>query len=254
MIKAVGGGIHADSPELIGGSARDAFQAISTRSPIRPRRIDVAVVAGIQPASPTKRQMIARYYRECWLDYRFFWINRKNLGMHFGYWDETTRTHAQSLLRTNEVMADAVDIGPGDRVLDAGCGVGGSQCDPSFFVAPPIGERSGQRPVGSAAQLRVLGPRGTSVTGDPGVILLASLQKLLRGGRNGNLRLAPVGKVRHSVTYRDITIVAFRINVKKLPRIKGARRVPLLDLSSALPVSNLTRKVARAVLAASTAR
>jgi A/G-specific adenine glycosylase len=92
-----------------------------------------------------------------------------------------------------------------------------------------------------------------SVTGDPRVILLASLRKLLRGGRNGNLRLAPVGKVRHSVTYRDITIVPFRINVKKLPRIKGARRVPLLDVSSALPVSNLTRKVARAVLAVSTA-
>jgi len=72
------------------------------------------------------QQAIARYYRECWLDYRFFWINRKNLGMHFGYWDEQTRNHAHSLIRTNEVMADAVAIGPGDRVLDAGCGVGGS--------------------------------------------------------------------------------------------------------------------------------
>ena len=72
------------------------------------------------------QEAIARYYRECWLDYRFFWINRKNLGLHFGYWDETTRTHAQSLIRTNEVMADAVAIGSGDRVLDAGCGVGGS--------------------------------------------------------------------------------------------------------------------------------
>lgn len=72
------------------------------------------------------QEAIARYYRECWLDYRFFWINGKNLGMHFGYWDETTRTHAQSLLRTNEIMANAVHIGPADRVLDAGCGVGGS--------------------------------------------------------------------------------------------------------------------------------
>ncbi len=69
---------------------------------------------------------IARYYRECWLDYRFFWINRKNLGMHFGYWDDQTRNHAHSLIRTNEVMADTVGIGPTDRVLDAGCGVGGS--------------------------------------------------------------------------------------------------------------------------------
>jgi hypothetical protein len=55
------------------------------------------------------------------------------------------------------------------------------------------------------------------------------------------------------VTYRDITIMPFLINVKKLPHIKGAERVPLNDIS-VFPVSNLTRKVARAALAASTAR
>ena len=93
-----------------------------------------------------------------------------------------------------------------------------------------------------------------SVTGDPSTKLRASLRKLLRGGRNETLHLAPAGEVRHSVTYRDITIVPFRINVKKLPRIKDARRVLLRDVSSALPVSNLTRKVARAVLAVSTVR
>jgi hypothetical protein len=53
------------------------------------------------------------------------------------------------------------------------------------------------------------------------------------------------------VTYRDITIVPFLINVKTLPRIRGARQVPLREVSSALPVSNLTQKVARAALAAS---
>jgi len=93
-----------------------------------------------------------------------------------------------------------------------------------------------------------------SVTGDPSTKLRASLRKLLPGGRNGTLHLAPAGEVRHSVTYRDITIVPFRIKVKKLPRIKDARRVRLRDVSSALPVSNLTRKVARAVLAVSTVR
>lgn len=73
------------------------------------------------------QQDIARYYRECWADYRFLWMGgRKVLGLHFGTWDEGVRTHAQALLRTNEVMADAVHIGPGDHVLDAGCGVGGS--------------------------------------------------------------------------------------------------------------------------------
>jgi len=90
-----------------------------------------------------------------------------------------------------------------------------------------------------------------SVTSDPRAELRASLRKLVHGARNGKLRLVPAGKVRHSVTYRDITIVPYLINVKKLPRIQGARHVPLRDVSSALPVSNLTRKVARAALTAS---
>lgn len=88
-----------------------------------------------------------------------------------------------------------------------------------------------------------------SVNGDPAAKLRACLRELVRGQGNDDLRLAPSGKIRHAVTYRDITIVPFRINVKKLPRIKGARQVPLHDISI-LPVSNLTRKVAHAALAA----
>jgi cyclopropane fatty-acyl-phospholipid synthase-like methyltransferase len=72
------------------------------------------------------KRAIATYYEECWKDYRYFWLNRSNLAMHFGYWDESVTTHSQSLVRTNEVMADWADIKPGERVLDAGCGVGGS--------------------------------------------------------------------------------------------------------------------------------
>jgi A/G-specific adenine glycosylase len=88
-----------------------------------------------------------------------------------------------------------------------------------------------------------------SVNGDPAAKLRACLRELVRGKGNDNLRLAPSAKVRHAVTYRDITILPFRINVKTLPRIKGARQVPLHDISI-LPVSNLTRKVAHAALAA----
>ena len=57
------------------------------------------------------QQAIARYYRECWLDYRFFWINRKNLGMHFGYWDETTRTHASIVLVSRCVISQTSRFG-----------------------------------------------------------------------------------------------------------------------------------------------
>ena len=71
----------------------------------------------------------------------------------------------------------------------------------------------------------------------------------MRGAQPRNWQLVPAGKVRHAVTYRAITLLPFLINVRKLPRVPGARKVPLDNIFS-LPVSNLTRKVARAALAA----
>ena len=87
-----------------------------------------------------------------------------------------------------------------------------------------------------------------SVNDDPAAKMQAHLRKIYQAGRNGRLRLEPARQVRHTVTYRAITITPFRIQVKKLPGIKEAQQVPLADMST-LPVSNLTRKVARAALA-----
>jgi tocopherol O-methyltransferase len=69
---------------------------------------------------------IVAYYDETWLDYRLLWLNGRNLSVHFGYADATTRGHADALLNMNRVLADRALIWPGERVLDAGCGVGGS--------------------------------------------------------------------------------------------------------------------------------
>jgi A/G-specific adenine glycosylase len=55
-------------------------------------------------------------------------------------------------------------------------------------------------------------------------------------------------KVRHTVTYRQITLQPFRADVTKFPHVPHAKPLPLRDLSS-VPVSNLTRKVAASVLA-----
>jgi len=69
---------------------------------------------------------VSAYYDETWLEYRMLWLDPSNYAVHFGYWDAQTRGHAHSLIRMNQVLAEALGIQAGQRVLDAGCGVGGS--------------------------------------------------------------------------------------------------------------------------------
>jgi tocopherol O-methyltransferase len=71
-------------------------------------------------------RLVISYYDGTWFDYRWLWLNSENNAIHFGYHDEQRRSHAESLLNTNRVLAEVAAIHPGDRVLDAGCGVGGS--------------------------------------------------------------------------------------------------------------------------------
>jgi tocopherol O-methyltransferase len=71
-------------------------------------------------------QRIRSYYEETRLDYRVLWLNARSRGLHFGYWDGNTRGHADSVNNMNRVMAERLGIQPGQRVLDAGCGQGGS--------------------------------------------------------------------------------------------------------------------------------
>ena len=83
----------------------------------------------VEPATADSTATLARirsYYDQTWFDYRFFWVNGQNQAMHFGYWDEHTRSHAQSLIDANRVLADRIGVRSGHRLLDAGCGVGGS--------------------------------------------------------------------------------------------------------------------------------
>lgn len=69
---------------------------------------------------------IVSYYDECEGDYRLFWNLEKSLAMHAGYWDSTTTNLTDALERENEVLALHAKITSKDRVLDAGCGIGGS--------------------------------------------------------------------------------------------------------------------------------
>jgi A/G-specific adenine glycosylase len=75
--------------------------------------------------------------------------------------------------------------------------------------------------------------------------LAAYAEKTLFGRRKFWRVLRPLKKIRHAVTYRSITVLAFRAEVKKLPGVAGAEILELEKVCD-LAVSNLTRKVARA--------
>jgi len=81
------------------------------------------------------RSDIADYYDQSYWDYRTSWLNSKNLAIHYGYWSDSTQSHSDSLLEMNEVLAGQLDLKPGDHVLDAGCGIGGS----SIWLAENFG-------------------------------------------------------------------------------------------------------------------
>jgi tocopherol O-methyltransferase len=71
-------------------------------------------------------QRLVSYFDETHLHYRVLWMTSQALAMHMGYWDAETPDHASSLVNMNRVLAARGRMRPGDRVLDAGCGVGGS--------------------------------------------------------------------------------------------------------------------------------
>jgi cyclopropane fatty-acyl-phospholipid synthase-like methyltransferase len=69
---------------------------------------------------------ITEYYTESHLDYQLIWQLPVSHGLHAGYHDDEHRRHGAAVENMNRVLADKVDIGHEDRVLDCGCGVGGS--------------------------------------------------------------------------------------------------------------------------------
>jgi cyclopropane fatty-acyl-phospholipid synthase-like methyltransferase len=69
---------------------------------------------------------IADYYDQSEVHYRIFWALEKSLGLHYGIWDKNIHTLPEAVLNTNYRLMQLGKFSTDDRVLDAGCGVGGS--------------------------------------------------------------------------------------------------------------------------------
>lgn len=78
---------------------------------------------------------IADYYDHTEVHYRMWWKADEAMGLHYGVWDEDTRSTTEAILNVNRYLIRMGDIKPTDRVLDAGCGIGGS----SIFLAKELG-------------------------------------------------------------------------------------------------------------------
>ena len=75
------------------------------------------------------------YYNETYIDYRILWRLNKNLAIHYGYYDTRHRSHDEAVINMNRVLANIAKITSKDKILDAGCGIGGS----SIWIAKNIG-------------------------------------------------------------------------------------------------------------------
>ncbi|MEI8572664.1 methyltransferase domain-containing protein [Methylomonas sp. LW13] len=80
----------------------------------------------------------AKHYDDCYNDYLVAWCNRDNLALHYGYWEEAKPyDQHQALLNKNQVLYENAGIQASDKVLDAGCGIGGS----TIWMAKQHGNR-----------------------------------------------------------------------------------------------------------------
>jgi ubiquinone/menaquinone biosynthesis C-methylase UbiE len=83
-------------------------------------------------------QHVIDYFDQTHNDYRRLWGIDRHRGLHCGYFDETHSRHDDAVLNMNRIVAETAQIAPGDRVLDAGCGIGGS----SFWLTENFADLS----------------------------------------------------------------------------------------------------------------
>ena len=72
---------------------------------------------------PTK-QDIVKYYQFSKFDYQLYNMSLSQISMHYGIWDNSTKSHKQALLNENGVLAEIANITANDSVIDFGCGYG----------------------------------------------------------------------------------------------------------------------------------
>jgi tocopherol O-methyltransferase len=92
----------------------------------------VEIRGGSSPLSGThmNKEKISEYYDYTINFYKYFW-HGETRAIHYGVWYKETKSHTEALLNTNKLIEEYGCLRDGMRVLDAGCGVGGT----AFFLS-----------------------------------------------------------------------------------------------------------------------
>lgn len=78
---------------------------------------------------------ISDYYDLTKVHYRRGWDLDNSKALHYGYWDDSVKDFSDSLEKMNEKLSSFGVIDKTHKVLDAGCGIGGS----AIYLASTIG-------------------------------------------------------------------------------------------------------------------
>jgi tocopherol O-methyltransferase len=112
------------------------------------------------------RRRVAEYYDRMQVFYSTCW---SSTGVHYGLWRPGTRRHAEAIRNMDRLVAEELALAPGSRVLDAGCGVGGT----SLLLAEEFGLEMVGITVSSVQLARARRRAATTGAAVPPVFVLA---------------------------------------------------------------------------------
>lgn len=108
---------------------------LASPPPVPAKRPALQPLNLLQDMRTFSNEDVRNYYDHTEPHYRQFWKMEDSMGLHYGIWDGQTKRLSEAILNTNARLASLGQVKASDRVLDAGCGVGGS----AIFLAKQYG-------------------------------------------------------------------------------------------------------------------
>jgi cyclopropane fatty-acyl-phospholipid synthase-like methyltransferase len=78
---------------------------------------------------PHQTENVGTFYTKVWPEYVRWWHAEKTLGLHYAYYDDSTKSFPEAIQKMNEIAGQLLDLHQTQKqhhILDAGCGVGGT--------------------------------------------------------------------------------------------------------------------------------